>query len=98
MLKGDAIYDLSFRFRNINLDNINDIYFAINIIIVIATTFLETFVTVVFIFKFVIVIVFNVDDIVIVIIVIFERFVFKLIAFGFDIKDYFAMNILFDKS
>ena len=35
VLRGDAIYNLSFRFRNINLNNINDIYLAISIIAVI---------------------------------------------------------------
>ena len=95
MLKNDAIYNLSFRFRDINLDNVNDIYFAINIIIIIATTFLKTLIVVIFVFKFVIVIIFDVDDIVV--IIIFERFVFKLIAFGFDIKRRFIMSASFDK-
>ena len=72
MLKSDAVYNSSFRFRNIDLNNINDIYFAINIIVIIATTLLKTFIAVAFVFKFNIVIVINVDIIVIVIIVIFK--------------------------
>ena len=96
MLRGDVIYNLSFRFRGIGFSNVNDIYFAISIA-VIATTFFETFVVIVFVFKLVIIIVFDVDDIVVIIIVIFEESVFKLIAFDFDIKNCFAMNTLFDK-
>ena len=69
MLKDDAIYDLSFRFRNINFNNINDIYFAINIKIIIATTLFEAFI-VVFIFELIIVIVIDVNVIVIVIVII----------------------------
>ena len=97
MLRDDAIYNLSFRFRNINFNNVNDIYFAINIIIIIATTFLKTLIVVVFIFKLIIVIVFNVN-IVIVIIVIFERVILKLIAFDFDMKKRFIINASLDKS
>ena len=98
MLKDNAIYNSLFRFQNINLDNVNDIYFAINIIIIIiATTLFKTFIIVVFVFKFIIVIVFNVDNIVIVIIVSFKRFIFKFIVFDFDIKRRFIMSALFDK-
>ena len=97
MLRGDAIYNLSFRFRNINLDNINDIYLAINIIVIISTTLFETLIAVAFIFELIIIIVFNVDNIVIVIIVAFEKLIFKFIAFDFDMKRRLAMNALFDK-
>ena len=97
MLKDDAIHDLLFRFKNINLNNVNNIYFAIDIIVIIATTLFETLIVVVFVFKLVIVIVINVD-IVIIIIVVFERFVFKFITFDFDMKRRLAMSALFDKS
>ena len=96
MLRGDAIYNSLFRFRNINLDNINDIYLAINIIVVIATTLFKAFIVVIFILELVIVIVFNIDDIII-IIVVFKRSIFKFIAFDLNMKDYFAMNTSFDK-
>ena len=96
MLRDDAIYNSSFRFRNINFNNVNDIYFAINIIVIIATTLFEALI-VFFVFKFIIVIVINVN-IIIVIIVVFERFIFKLIAFNFDIKRRFIMSVSFDKS
>ena len=98
MLRDDAIYDSSFRFRNINFDNINDIYFAINIIVIIATTLFETLIVAAFILKLVIIIIFNINNIVIVIIVVFERFVFKLIVFDFNIKKRFTMSASFDKS
>ena len=97
ILRNDAIYNLLFRFRNIDLNNVNDIYFAINIIII-ATTLFEALFIIIFVFKFVIVIIFNVDDIVIIIIIVFERFIFKLITFDFDIKDYFAISASLDKS
>ena len=97
MLKNDAIYNLSFRFRDIDFNNINDIYFAINIVII-TTTLFKTLIVITLIFKLIIVIVFNIVDIVIVIIIVFERFIFKFIVFDFDIKDYFAMNTSFDKS
>ena len=97
VLKSDAIYNSSFRFQNIDFNNVNDIYFAINIIVVIAMTFFKIFVVVVFVFKFIIVIVFDVN-IVVVIIIVFKKFVFKFIAFGFDIKKRLAMNISFNKS
>ena len=97
MLRGDAIYNLLFRFRNINLDNVNDIYLAINIIVIITTTLFGVFIAVIFIFKLVIVIVFDVNDIVIIIIIVFEGFIFKFIAFGFDIKRRFIINASFDK-
>ena len=96
MLKGDVIYNLSFRFRDINLDSVNDINFAINIVII-TTTLFEAFITVAFVFKLVIVIVFDVD-IVVIIIIAFEKPVFKLIAFDFNIKKRFIMNASFDKS
>ena len=98
MLKGDAIYDSLFRFRDINFDNVNDIYFAISIIVIIATTLFKTLIAVIFIFKLVIIIIFNVDDIVIIIIIVFKKSVLKFIAFGFDIKKRFAMNASLDKS
>ena len=98
MLRDDAIYDSLFRFRDINLDNVNNIYLAINIIIIIATTLFKILIVVIFIFKFIIVIIFDVDDIVIIIIIVFERFIFKFIAFDFDIKRRLIINALFDKS
>ena len=97
MLRDDAIYNLSFRFQNIDFDNINDINFTINIVII-AITLFEIFVIIALIFEFIIVIVFDVDIVVIIVIVFFKRFIFKLIAFGFDIKDCFIMSALFDKS
>ena len=97
MLKDDVIYNSSFRLRDINFDNINDIYLAINIIAVIATTFFKAFVTAIFVFEFVIIIVFDVDDIVVIIIVAFKKSVFKFIAFDFNMKRRFAMNVSFDK-
>ena len=97
MLRDDAIYDSSFRFQDINLDNINDIYLAINIIAVITTTFFEILIVVVFVLKLVIVIVFNVNDIVIIIIVAFEKPVLKFIAFDFNIKRRLIMNASLDK-
>ena len=98
MLKDNAIYNSSFRFQNINFDNVNDIYFTINIIVIIATTFFKTLIAVVFFLKLIIVIVFNIDDIVIVIIITFEKPILKLIAFDFNIKRRLTMNALFDKS
>ena len=98
MLKSDAIHDLLFRFRNINLDNINNIYFAINIIVIIATTLFETLIVVIFIFELVIVIIFDVDDIVTIIIIAFKRLILKLIAFDFNMKRRLIMNISFNKS
>ena len=95
MLKNDAIYNSLFRFRNINLNNINDIYFVIDIIIVIATTFLKAFIIIIFIFNLDIVIIINVD--IVIIIVIFKKFVIKFIAFGSNIKRRLIMNISFDK-
>ena len=96
MLKGDAIYNSSLRFRNINLNNVNDIYFAINIIVIITTTFFEALI-VFFVFKFIIVIIINVD-VVIIIVIVFEGFILKLIVFDFDIKNYFIMSASLDKS
>ena len=98
MLKSDAIHDLLFRFRNINLDNINNIYFAINIIVIIATTLFETLIAVIFIFELVIVIIFDVDDIVTIIIIAFKRLILKLIAFDFNMKRRLIMNISFNQS
>ena len=98
MLRNDAIYNLSFRFRDINFDNVNDIYLAINIIVIIATTFFEIFIAVIFILKFIIVIVFDVNNIVIIIIIVFEKSILKFIAFDFNMKRRLAMNALFDKS
>ena len=68
MLKNDAIYNSSFRFQNINLNNINNIYFAINIVII-ATTLFEVFIIIALILKFVIVIVINVDIVIVIVIV-----------------------------
>ena len=97
MLKNDVIYNSSFRLWNINLNNINDINLAINIVII-ATTLFEIFIIIVLIFKLIIVIIFNVDIVVIIIIVFFfEEFVFKLIAFDLNIKDCFAINASLDK-
>ena len=100
VLKNDIIYNLSFRFRDINFNNINDINLAINIIVVIATTFFETFIIAIFVFEFVIIIVFDIINIIIIIIIIiaFKGFVFKLIAFDLDIKSCFVINASFDKS
>ena len=107
MLRDDAIYNSSFRFRNINLNNVNDIYFAINIIVIIATTLLEALIAL-FIFEFIIVIIINIDVNVVVItaivivivpfVIVFKRLIFKFIAFDLDIKDCLAMNASFDKS
>ena len=98
MLKNDTIYDSSFRFRNINLDNVNDIYLAINIIIIITTTLFETLIVVIFIFKLIIIIVFNVNNIVIIIIIVFKKLIFKFIAFDFDIEKRLIINASLDKS
>ena len=98
VLKSDIIYDSLFRFRNINLDNVNDIYLAINIIVIITTTFFKIFIVAVFVFELVIVIVFNINDIVIIIIIIFEKPILKLIIFDFNIKRRFIINALFNKS
>ena len=100
MLRNDAIYNLLFRFRDVDLNNINDINLAINIV-VIATTLLEIFIIITLIFKLVIIIVFNVDIVIVIVIVIiflFEGSIFKLIAFNFNIKDCFIMGALLDKS
>ena len=97
MLRDGVIYNLSFRLRDINLDNINDIYLAINIIVIITTTFLEILIVVAFILELIIVIVFDIDNIVIVIIIAFKRPIFKLIAFDIDIKRRFIMSASFNK-
>ena len=97
MLRNNIIYNSSFRLRDINFNNINDIYFTINIIVVIAMTFFEIFIVVVFNLEFIIIIVIDVD-IVIIVIVIFEKPIFKFIALDFDIKRRLIMNALFDKS
>ena len=75
MFKNDAIYNSLFRFRNIDLNNVNDVYFAINIIVIIATTLLETSIAP-FILEFIIIIVINVN-IFIIIVVVFEKPVFQ---------------------
>ena len=95
MLKSDAIYNSSFRFQDIDFNNINDIYFAINIIVIIATTLFEAFIVVVFVFKLNFIIVVIIIEVFV--IVVFKRFVFKFIAFDFDIKKRFAMSASFDK-
>ena len=98
MLRDDAIYNLLFRFQNINFNNVNDINFAINIAII-ATTLFKTFIIITLIFKLIIVIVFNVDIVIVIVIVfLFEKLIFKLIAFDLNMKDYLAINALFDKS
>ena len=100
MLKDDAIHNSSFRFQNVDFNNVNDINLAINIV-VIATTLFEIFIIIALIFELVIVIVFDVDIAVIVVIIVFviisERSIFKLIAFDFNIKDCFTMSASFDK-
>ena len=98
MLKNDVIHNSSFRFRDINLDNINNIYLAINIIVIIATTLFKTFVVIVFVFKLVIIIVFDINNIVIVIIIVFKKPIFKLIVFDFDMKKRLIINASLDKS
>ena len=98
MLKNDVIYDSSFRFRDISLSNVNDIYFAINIAIITITLF-ETFIAIALVFKLVIIIVINVNIVIVVAIVpLFEKSVFKLIAFDLNMKDCFIMSASFDKS
>ena len=97
MLRNDIIYNSLFRLQDIDLNNINNIYFAINIIVVVTTTFFKVFIVVIFILKLVIIIIFNVN-IIVIIIVIFEGFIFKLIAFGFDIKKRLTMSASLDKS
>ena len=97
MLRNDVIYNLSFRFRNVDFNNINNINLAINIIII-ATTLFETFIIITLIFKLVIIIVFNVDIVVVIVIVsLFERFILKLIVFDFDIKGFLVMSASLDK-
>ena len=100
-MRNDIIYNLLFRFRDIDLNNINDIYFAINIIIIITTTLFETLIAS-FILKLIIIIIINVDIVIIIVIVIiiiaFEKPVIKLIIFDFDIKRRFAINASFNKS
>ena len=99
MLKNDAIHNSLFRFQNIDLNNINDIYFAINIIIIIATTFFKNFIAVAFILKLVIIIVIIVIkvSVIIALIVISEKSVLKFVTFDFDIKRRFAINAPLDK-
>ena len=96
MLKNDAIHNSSFRLQDINLDNINDIYFAINIIVIITTTLFKALIAL-FILKLIIVIIINVD-IIIIIIIAFKKFILKLIAFDLNIKSRFIMSVSFDKS
>ena len=96
MLKSDAIYNSSFRFQDIDFNNINDIYFAINIIVIIATTLFEAFIVMIFIFKLIIVIVINVN--IVIIFVTLERLIVKFIVFDFDIKRRLIMSASLDKS
>ena len=97
MLKDDTIYSSSFRFRDVDLNNVNDINLAINIV-VIAMTLFKAFIIIVLIFKLVIIIVFNVDIIIVTVIVFFfEKPIFKFIAFDLNIKNCLTMNISFDK-
>ena len=98
MLRNDAIYNLLISFQNIDLSSVNDIYFAINIIIIIATMFLEVFIVVIFVFKFVIIIVIIVIEVLVIVVLIFEKSVFKLIVFDFNIKRRLAMSASLDKS
>ena len=98
MLKDDAIYNLLFRFQNIDLSNVNDINFTINIVII-ATTLFEILIIIALILELIIIIIFNVNIVVIIaIIFFFKGSVFKLIAFDLDIKDCFIMNASLDKS
>ena len=102
MLRNDAIYNSSFRFRDIRLNNINDIYFAINIIVIIITTLFKIFIAA-FILTFIIVIIIDVNVIVIIIVIVFliivsEKSIFKFIAFRFNIKNCLTMSTSFDKS
>ena len=96
MLKSDVIYNSSFEFRDINLNNVNDIYFAIDIIVIIITMLLKAFIVVVFIFEFNIVIVVNVN--IVIIIVAFKRPVIQFTIFDFDMKKRLIMNTSLDKS
>ena len=97
MLRDDAIYNLSFRFRNINLSNISDINLAINIVII-TTTLFETLIIIALIFELIIIIVFNVDIVIVIVIVSpFKGPVFKFITFDFNIKGCFAMSASLDK-
>ena len=100
MLRGDAIYNSLFRFRDINLSNVNDIYFAISIA-VITTTLFKALIAL-FIFELVIIIVFDVDItaviVIVTLVIVSEKSVFKLIAFDLDIKNCLAMGASFDKS
>ena len=103
MLRDDVIQNLLFRFQYIDFNNINDIYFAINIainiIVIITTTLFETLIAAAFILKFAIIIVIAVIIIIIVIfVIVIKRFIVKLIAFDFDIKKRLIMNALLDKS
>ena len=100
MLKNDIIYYLLFKLRNIDLNNINDTYFAINIIVIIATTLFETLIAVIFVFKLVIIIIVIVIEIFIIVIfiVIFKEFIFKFIAFDFNIKRRLIISASFNKS
>ena len=81
-----------------DFNNVNDIYFAINIIVIIATTIFETLIAVVFVFKFIIVIVIVVIEVFVIVILISEKPGFKFIAFGFDMKRRFTISALFEKS
>ena len=96
VLKNDAIHNSLFRFQNINLNNVNDIYFAINIIVIVTRTLFETFIIIIFILKLIIVIIIIVIEIFVVIIL--EKFVLKFIVFDFNIKRRLIMSASFDKS
>ena len=98
MLKNDAIHNSSFRFQDIDFNNINDIYFAINIIIIIMTTLFKVFIVVIFVFKLIIIIIIIDVDIAVTLIIVFEKPILKLIAFDFNIKKRFIMNAPLDKS
>ena len=61
-------------------------------------TLFGVFIAVTFVLKLVIVIIFNINNIVVIIIVAFEKSIFKLIVFDFNIKRRFAMSASLDKS
>ena len=74
--------------------------FVINIIVIITTTLFKTLIAVIFGFKLIIVIVIVVIEVFVIVTLISERPILKLIAFDFNIKRRFTMNIgtSFDKS
>ena len=77
----------------------------INIIVIIAITLFKAFIDF-FIFELIIIIVINVNIVIIIVIIIiiiffviiFEKSIFKFIAFDFNIKKRLIMNASFDKS